>query len=205
MPIKILDSKQAQANRERVKRWREQHRTLKEPDWRQLKAWLDRGNKIPDSIPLWGAYTKYVRSLEQRLEKMTKSRDFWISKVKPSEARLSAEKEEKQLAKLEERIAEEEAKLAKVRAELEAAIRADTHYYDRLKIEQERLKIERERFSEQNYRLFIEQMKAQNIPPIPIEVWRYLMQWAHPDKHRNSEVATQASQWLLNLKPHENV
>jgi hypothetical protein len=37
-------------------------------------------------------------------------------------------------------------------------------------------------------------------PPIPSDMLKRLLFLAHPDKHRNSEAATVATQWLLNQR-----
>lgn len=36
---------------------------------------------------------------------------------------------------------------------------------------------------------------------LPREIWRALMQLAHPDKHGNSRAACHATQWLLEHRP----
>lgn len=36
---------------------------------------------------------------------------------------------------------------------------------------------------------------------IPREIWRTLMQLAHPDKHGNRPIACRATQWLLEHRP----
>lgn len=37
--------------------------------------------------------------------------------------------------------------------------------------------------------------------PMPRDVWRLLIQLAHPDKHGNSPLSTRASQWLMEHRP----
>ena len=41
--------------------------------------------------------------------------------------------------------------------------------------------------------------------PISIDIWRRLIQLAHPDKHDGSTAAIEASQWLLKNKPPEKI
>lgn len=38
-------------------------------------------------------------------------------------------------------------------------------------------------------------------PRIPPDVWRRLLQTAHPDKHNGSTVAVEATRWLLENRP----
>lgn len=38
--------------------------------------------------------------------------------------------------------------------------------------------------------------------PMPMDIWRKLMQLAHPDKHDGSAVSIEATRWLLDNKPN---
>lgn len=38
--------------------------------------------------------------------------------------------------------------------------------------------------------------------PMPMDIWRRLMQLAHPDKHDGSAVSIEATRWLIDNKPN---
>ena len=44
-------------------------------------------------------------------------------------------------------------------------------------------------------------IKAMHQPSIPVEIWRRLVQLVHPDRHNGSKAATEATQWLLQVRP----
>ena len=44
------------------------------------------------------------------------------------------------------------------------------------------------------------QLEAQPAPDLPKPVLRFLLKVTHPDRHQNSQDATQAMQWLLSVR-----
>jgi len=49
-----------------------------------------------------------------------------------------------------------------------------------------------------------QQLHAKPSSDLPKPVMRFLMKAAHPDRHQNSEEATQALQWLLAFRERAN-
>lgn len=49
-----------------------------------------------------------------------------------------------------------------------------------------------------------QQLHAKPSHDLPKPVLRFLMKAAHPDRHQNSEEATQAMQWLLSFRERAN-
>lgn len=69
---------------------------------------------------------------------------------------------------------------------------------DRLQKEVERLQADRPDPIEEQLR-HLRGMHSK--PSIPVEMWRRLVQLAHPDRHGGSPAANVATQWLLQVRP----
>jgi hypothetical protein len=117
-----------------------------------------------------------LERLNAELAKATRSRDYWRRRVKDDEQRAAYEAQEPLWKVME---ANKQKRAGK--PDLEDLSAFLERQYEAMR---------------QNY---CEHYNLQ--PKMPLEVWRRLVQLAHPDKHGGSTAAIEATRWLLDCKP----
>ena len=123
------------------------------------------------SAPIWSTDKPTIEQLQAEIEKLSRSRDYWKKKVKDDDRRILYERNE---ARWKEN---------KVKAEF------GTDEFSEFLREQYKREVE---IAAKQYGLQI---------PMPLSVWRRLVQLAHPDKHGGIDSAIEATQWLLKNRP----
>jgi hypothetical protein len=114
-----------------------------------------------------------ARALE--LDKMTRSRDYWKRRAVASDERLAREVRERE----------------NWRTDKESTL-------EQLK----QFRKQRDYWRDRATAAEAAEILAGMLPtPMPLEIWRRLVQLAHPDKHGGSEAAEAATVWLNRHKP----